>query len=126
MNPKSVGERTEGLILARLLQQGYSVSMPFGDNQRYDFIVDDCGKLYRCQCKTGRLKNGSVRFNVCSTNWNQKTRRSYHGQIELFLVYCPQIEKFYKVPIEECGSVEMTLRVEPSSQKGRLASVFEF
>lgn len=104
--------------------------MPFGDNQRYDLIVDDHGKLLRCQCKTGKLSDGKVSFNVCSTNWNKGTRKDYHGQIELFLVYCPQNEKFYRVPIEACGTVTMTLRDSPAKNnqktRTRLASEFEF
>lgn len=129
-NTKAVGERTEGFILARLLQLGHSVSMPFGDNQRYDMILDEDGKLYRCQCKTGRVFKNAVTFSVCSNNWLSGERYDYHGQIELFLVYCPQLQKFYRVPVEICGKKEFRLRIYMSATdklRGyRAASDFEF
>ncbi len=115
-NPKAVGERTEGFILARLLQLGRAVSLPFGDNQRYDMIVDEGGALMRAQCKTGRLNEeaGFVEFDTRSTNWNSGVKRNYIGQIELFLVYCPQNGKCYRVPIEKCNVTETRLRIRPS------------
>lgn len=109
---KVVGEKTEAMILAKLIQLGYSVSMPFGNNQRYDLIVDDGASLKRAQCKTGRLRNGVVRFAVCSKNGFTGVRMSYHGQIEEFLVYCPDNDGYYRVPVSHVGTVEMALRVE--------------
>lgn len=52
-NSKSVGERSEAAILNWLIQLGYAVSIPFGNNQRYDLIADDGKGLIRVQCKTG-------------------------------------------------------------------------
>jgi len=103
--------------------------MPFGDNQRYDMILDEDGKLYRCQCKTGRLLRGSVVFAVCSNNWWSGENHTYHGQIDFFLVYCPQNGKFYRVPIGICGKKEMSLRVESLGTKRQVrhrAADFEF
>jgi len=129
MNPKAVGELSEGLILAKLLSNGYAVSLPFGNNQRYDLIVDDSGKLLRVQCKTGRLENGSVKSKVCSINGFTGAKRSYHGEVELIIVYCPDNGKFYKVPIKHCGINEITLRIESSknnqSKNVRWARDFE-
>jgi hypothetical protein len=130
MNTKTVGERTEGFILARLLQLGLPVSLPFGDNQRYDMIVEEKGKLLRCQCKTARINRGAINFKVCSTNWWNGTRRAYHGEIDLFLAYCPVNQKYYRIPVDACGKNEVTLRLEPSKNgqaKGvRFAVDFEF
>lgn len=104
--------------------------MPFGDNQRYDMILDEDGKLLRCQCKTGRILRGAVSFKVCSNNWWSGTRRAYHGQVDLFLVYCPPNQKFYRVPVNLCGNNEMTLRIDPSkngqTKNVKFAKDFEF
>ena len=51
---KSVGERSEAMILARLSEFGYLVYLPFGENYRSDMIAEDeDGNLLRIQCKTG-------------------------------------------------------------------------
>lgn len=111
---KVAGEIAEALILARLIQLGYAVSMPFGNNQRYDLIVDDGNSLRRAQCKTGRMRNGAVTFAVCSKNGFTGVRKAYHGEIEEFLVYCPDNDGYYRVPAAGVGSNQVSLRVSPA------------
>ena len=59
-NTSEIGNRTEGIVLAALLQAGYRPLLPFGDGHPYDIAFDDGGKLSRAQCKTGRLIRGAV------------------------------------------------------------------
>ena len=40
-NSKSVGDITQSQVMAALLKHGKNVLMPFGDNCRYDLVVDD-------------------------------------------------------------------------------------
>lgn len=120
MSTKSQGECSEGKILARLLELGYAISLPFGNNQRYDMILDKDGKFTRAQCKTGRLVDGKVTFAVASKHWKTSVRHSYQGQIDVFLVYCPQTEKVYWVPIEITGRSSFNIRItEPISRSNR-------
>jgi hypothetical protein len=132
-DPKSKGERSEGMILATLLRAGKAVLQPFGDNQRYDLVIDEDGKFIRVQCKTARLhENRSVlAFSTCSSQTHRgKGTQNYRGQIELFGVYSPDLDKVYFVPVESVGFVEARLRLTPATNgqtKGvRLASEFEF
>ncbi len=99
-SPKSVGEKSEGQILAALLKMGKVVLIPFGDNQRYDFVIDDGDEFLRIQCKTGNLKSESVVFATCSSSVHRGGgRRTYEGQIDYFGVYCPDTDKCYLVPV---------------------------
>jgi len=41
--------------------------VPFGENTRYDLVVDDGLRLGRVQCKSGQLVSGVVRFKTAST-----------------------------------------------------------
>jgi hypothetical protein len=130
-SPKTVGERSEAVILARLLLAGRVVLQPFGDNQRYDLVMDEDGKFTRIQCKTGRVRNGVVKFNACSSHYHRgKGWSDYKGQVELFGVYVPELDKVYFVPVDEAGSHMVHLRLEPPKNgqaKGvRLASDYEF
>lgn len=129
-NPKAVGERSEGQILAAFLKTGKVVLTPFGDSQRYDMVLDEGGKFLRIQCKTGKVYDGVIKFPVCSSNWNQGTTKTYVGQIEFFAVYVPQLDKIYMVPIDQVGVKEVCLRLEPTKQgqtKGvRWAKDFEY
>ena len=115
-HPVDVGQRSEGAILAHLIRRGYSVLVPFGVNQRYDLVLDIEGELLRVQCKTGRLRDGTVRFRTESSRINTKGAftRSYRGEADLFLVYCPDNDRTYAVPVDDAPPSQMCLRIEPS------------
>lgn len=121
-SPKAIGETTEAVILAHLIQRGDSVSLPFGNNQRYDMIIDRRGKLIKAQCKTGRLRKGVVTFKVSSCNGFTGEHRDYKGQVDVFLVWCPELKTVYEVPVADCGRQRMSLRIE-RAKNGQLAYV---
>jgi hypothetical protein len=133
-HPKDVGELSTLLITAALRARGYAVSVPVGENTRYDLIADNGSRLTRVQCKTGRLRNGSVFFNTCSSYAHhpnpKQIKRDYLGEVDEFAVYCPDTCGVYLVPIEELP-VRRTaaLRVTPARngqvKRIRLAAVYE-
>lgn len=52
---------------------GYNISIPYGDNARYDFILDVKHKLYKIQCKTSSLvEDGVYKFKTNTTQINAK------------------------------------------------------
>jgi hypothetical protein len=121
-NSKAIGETTEAAILAHLIRRGDSVSLPFGNNQRYDMIVDREGALIKAQCKTGRLRNGVVVFKVSSCNGFTGEHRAYGGQVDVFLVWCPELNTVYEVPVAACGKQQKSLRVV-RTKNGQVACV---
>ena len=102
--------------MSELVRRGYNVLVPFGTNQRYDFVIDLEGKFIRAQCKKGRLRNGVIRFPARSTRLNSQGVyfRSYTGEVEIFLVYCPETDRIYAVPVEEVPPTDGWLRVKPT------------
>jgi hypothetical protein len=113
-HPVDVGLRSEAAIVEALLRRGYSVSVPRGSNQRYDLIVD-VGRLLRVQCKTGRLRGGAITFSTRSVRSNTRGARwrDYHGEVDYFLVFCPDTDGVYAIPIEEAARGYGCLRVAP-------------
>ena len=55
-HPKAIGDRTTLAVMQALQTTGYAVSVPFGENVRYDLVIHDGETLRRVQCKTGRLR----------------------------------------------------------------------
>lgn len=100
---KRVGLISEAAVIHLFAKAGYVVSLPFGDNAPYDMVVEDTeGRLSRIQVKTGRLRDGCVRFNAVSVHAHRKAAATrYHGKIDAFAVYCPDNEQFYIVPIDD-------------------------
>jgi hypothetical protein len=84
---------------------GYRILVPFGENIRYDLVIDDGCALRRIQCKTGRLRAGAVQFNACSTYGHHRrpssARRDYRGEVDFFAVHCPETGGVYLIPIED-------------------------
>src|SRR5216683_375046 len=115
MNPKSIGEKTEAIVLAELVKNDYTVLLPFGDNKRYDFVISTAAGFKRLQCKTGRLRDGSVWFRTSSTTSNTRGHRcrDYKGEIDYFVVYCYETKQTYMVPVDEAGIKQCALRVSP-------------
>jgi hypothetical protein len=114
-NPKAIGERSEAHIVARLLDAGKSVLKPHGDNRRYDLVLDEGDRFVRVQCKTGRLRNGTVAFSTCSSYVHRGLgRKDYRGQADVFAVYCPDNDKAYMVPVDVVGLRTCHLRIDAS------------
>ena len=125
-NNKTIGERSEAIIMAKLLEVGYGVLMPFGDNRRYDLVIEDAdGSFFRIQCKTARLmKDGAyIDFATASTYYHTKAgktgfgRKSYQGEIDYFAVYSPDTKGVYLVPINHVGTTNARLRLLPTENK---------
>ena len=69
--------------MAKLLEVGYGVLMPFGDNRRYDLVIEDAdGSFFRIQCKTARLmKDGAyIDFATASTYYHTKAGKTGFGE----------------------------------------------
>ncbi|HET9162384.1 MAG TPA: group I intron-associated PD-(D/E)XK endonuclease [Solirubrobacterales bacterium] len=114
-HPVDVGQRSEGAILAQLVRHGYRILLPFGVNQRYDLVLESDGRFLKVQCKTGRLRDGAVRFSARSVQSNTACTRAkaYSGEVDLFSVYCPDNDRVYVIPVDEVPATAMYLRVEP-------------
>jgi hypothetical protein len=126
-HPKDIGDQSTLAIMYGLRGAGYEVSLPFGENTRYDLVIDDGARLARVQCKTGRLRLGAVVFKTSSSYGHHPNprvlSRDYLGEVEFFAVFCPETRGVYLVPIADLPTRSAaSLRVEPTrnSQKRRI------
>ena len=90
LETKIKGNVTEMECMLAFMQLGYQVSIPFGEDSRYDFVVDISDKLYKIQCKTSSeiiegdtilgIKFKTVRQSGSkATNWT----RTKYGENEI-------------------------------------------
>lgn len=108
MDTNTIGKITEIKVLEKVIELGYSVSVPFGDKDRYDQIWDINGKLFRIQIKTSRWKNEdckAINFS-CKTSYSRASGVRQHkytkDDIDFFATYWN--EKVYVIPVEECST----------------------
>lgn len=111
------GDLTEAVVLAALKRRGIAVSVPFGDNERYDLVAESDGRFYRLQVKTGRFSDGCVQFHGKSshTNATGTVYETYDGDTDYFAVYCDELEQLYLVGEQEFET-DMRLRVADPEQ----------
>jgi PD-(D/E)XK endonuclease len=138
LNHKEMGERSEAIIIGRLVHAGYTVLKPFGENQRYDLVIEDADRnFWRVQCKTAWSSKDqkTIKFATCSNHYaytwqkNTMTRRHYRGEVEYFAVYSPDLDKVYLIPVDHVGTTQAILRRVPAKnnqQQGvRMAQDYE-
>jgi hypothetical protein len=118
----SIGNRTEAVVLAALIEAGYQALLPFGSGHPYDIALDDDGRLVRVQCKTGRLLKEGVVFFPTASWCRNLSYRSYRGDVDFFGVYCSGTGQVYLVPIGEVPEKAAYLRVEPT-RNGQLRGI---
>jgi len=82
-HPKDIGDRSTLAILLALQDSGWATYLPFGENTRSDLILEDGSPFSRVQCKTGRLRNGSVVFAPCSTYAHQHRQIRWASNYEI-------------------------------------------
>lgn len=127
-HPKRVGDISQAKVMAALMAAGKSILLPFGENTRYDLVIDEGDRFVRLQCKTGRLgARGVIKFSTASTydhhaRRNGRERRGYRGEADLFAVYCPENDRVYVIPVASSPSTQGSLRVTPPAN-GQLRSI---
>ena len=98
-----------------MVVNGHSVSVPFGDNDKYDLIVDNGRELYRIQCKTAwENKQATIRFNTHSqtTDSGEYHEETYDGRIDAFVLRYPETEQLYWIDVTDATTQKMELRFE--------------
>lgn len=113
MHPKERGQRSEAAVISAFVRRGLTVLAPFGDNERYDVVIEEAGTFYRVQVKTGRMENGRVQFETRSsgTLTRRVDKQGYEGSVDVFAVYSPDLERTYVVPVSDAPRTSMGLRV---------------
>ena len=117
LNTKQRGNITEIECMLAFLKMGYNVLTPYGDCERYDFVVDIQGNLYKIQVKSANiahLDEGYIEFKTA----NKTTRNGVFVQhaytkneIDYFMTsYNGQA---YLIPVEECSITTKRLRFVP-------------
>lgn len=116
------------------MKLGFNVLTPYGDCERYDFVVDINGKLLKIQVKTSRpsrTSEGAIVFNT-SSQTTKNGKMIHHAydetQIDYFMTSYNNVS--YLIPVQECSTREKTLRFIPPKNgqiKGiSFASDYEF
>lgn len=109
MNSKDKGNIGESVVLAEFVKRGIQVSIPFGDNARYDLIAEFNGKLNKIQvkyCDQKITENNSISC-PCASSTNHTTNKhysTYENDIDYFCFYIVKWDIVLLVPISDIGN----------------------
>ena len=127
LTSKEKGNLTELQCLVAFYKLGYKVSIPYGENCRYDMIVDTGKHLLRVQCKTSKFVSEECFSFACrSTRVNSQgcyEQRYTKDEIDYFCTYWDN--QCYLIPVEECGKGDKCLRIAPT-KNGQIKNVNVF
>ena len=98
LSPKRRGEIAEAAFLHKAASLGFSVSKPWGDSDRYDFIVETGGRFWRVQVKTAsRVGEGAYSIHACGSD----PGRVYTcDEIDFLVAYIVSENLWYVLPVE--------------------------
>lgn len=107
LSSKEKGNLTELQCLMAFYELGYKASIPYGENSRYDFILDVDGILLRIQVKTCTVTANGITIPCKSTQVNSTETKVYSynkEQIDYFATYYNN--QCYLIKVEECSSTK--------------------
>ena len=125
LNSKQKGNVTEVELILEFLKLGYNVLTPYGDCERYDFVVDKDGKFIKVQSKTAASDDNGASFRISTTSCNRKDGKIVHhtyseDDIDYFATVFDG--KSYLIPVQLCQGHNKKFRILPA-QNGQTRGI---
>lgn len=102
-NQKQIyGITTELIVAQKFIEKGFIVSIPYGNNSRYDMIVDTDTNRYRIQVKHASLNdNGSYTVNTSNTvSTTTGNSRKYYTKEDVDFIVTVIEDQLVVIPVE--------------------------
>ena len=118
-NTKRTGERSEAAFLHKASQLGFALAKPWGDSERYDFILDNGCDLLRIQIKaTDSLRAQAYETRAAYSLGKGRAVYSTYD-IDFLAAHIIPLDLWYIVPVLECMRAPM-LRFYPHRQAKKM------
>jgi hypothetical protein len=114
-NPKRMGEVSQAAFLLKARTLGFGVALPWGDSEKYDFIVwaGRGGRLLRVQVKaTGRLHRRGYEVRPVYSTRGEGKKRYTADEIDVLAAHVQTKDVWYLLPIAAVGQAK-SLRLYP-------------
>ena len=117
---KIQGDNAELKFMLLSHELGHIISKPFGDNSKYDLIIDNGNDLEKIQIKSTSRKDTSSGMDcynclVCS---GSKQKQKYNEKdVDFIVIYVIPENTWYKIPVKEIKG--KTVKLYPHRQTQR-------
>jgi hypothetical protein len=100
-NPKRTGELSEAAFLLKAQTMGFRVLKPWGDSERYDFVLDSGGRLWRVQLKSTAVVHARGYEVQPIYGVYGKGKSGYTAdEIDVLVVHIRPCDVWYVLPVE--------------------------
>jgi PD-(D/E)XK endonuclease len=117
---KQQGDIAELKFMLLNQELGYVVSKPFGDNAKYDMIVDTGDNLERIQVKSTKRRDtssGMDCYNCVVCSGSDSKQRYLEEDIDYVAIFVIPENAWYKIPIKEINGKTIKLYPHRKSQR---------
>lgn len=115
MHTKLKGNIGELIVARLLLENGWNVAFPYGENLKYDLIAEKDGVCKRVQVKTVKPKKGVLHVNCRSSN-NWSVHHYSSKDFETLAAVNFETGKVYFIPSTKIRRSLMNIRIsEPKN-----------
>jgi PD-(D/E)XK endonuclease len=116
LNCKAKGDLAELAFLYKAASLGFGVAQPYGDKERYDFILDSGERFWRVQVKSTfcvEADHSGYIVKACPSATKYKVKLYRADEIDFFVAYIVPLGIWYVVPVNRLASHRF-LRLYPS------------
>lgn len=114
---KQKGDIAEAFVTYLLKRHGFSVLIPWGEDNRYDLVVEKNGIFKRVQVKYVTPKNGALEVALRSSN-NYNVIPYSRKDVDIIAAYSPEQNKAYFIPLNSMKNIRgCKLRLSPTKNK---------
>ena len=126
MNTKRIGNIGEVKVLAKFVELGIPVYLPFGDNEKADLVAEFNGKLNKIQIKTSiKAEDGKMLFDITSSTTHRKNGEKHvytSEEIDYFACYNIERDCILLFKPDEVANTSIAVRYEPT-KNGQVRNV---
>ena len=123
------GNIGEAKVLAKFVEMGIPIYIPFGDDEKADLVAEFNGKLNKIQVKTSiKSKNGCSIFDLTSSTAHRTNggRRKYsNSEIDYFALYSLDRDKIYLMKAPDNPMTAITIRFEDTKSGKKIGVNYE-
>ena len=123
MTTKQIGNIGEVKTLAKFVELGIPVYLPFGDNEKADLVADFNGKLNRIQIKTSlKAEDGKMIFSLVSSTVHRKNGVKHiydNNEIDYFVLYNIERDVLLLLSINEPDLPKENITIRYTEPKSR-------
>lgn len=127
MDPRITGDKAEYKFVLYCIEREIQISKPLNSLLQYDFVIFHDNAFKRVQIKSRQLKDGKIADISKFKQQKTKSKRLLEysdTNIDLYIVYCPDNDKFYNIPLDLLSSIEYSLVLRVDAPKnGQLEGV---